>query len=103
VIEATCAVQGAETRSLFNGDITLVVAEAMTPCSGVRVSAQLKEAIPSLKVVLTSALPMNCWPDHVATQFRELPLDSIVVLEKPFTPSELLRIVDRLLGEIENR
>jgi CheY-like chemotaxis protein len=101
VIEAACAKQAAEKCAEVNGNISLLIAEVMLPCSGIPVSIQLRASVPSLKIVLTSGVPQNMWSNHDAALLKELPLDSIKVLPKPFTPSDVLSIVSDLIGEAE--
>jgi CheY-like chemotaxis protein len=101
VIEAVCPVQAIEKCAEVNGNVSLLIAEAMPPCSGLPVSAELKASIPRLKVLLTSGLPPDLWTDHYATQLRSLPPDSFKILAKPFTPWDILRAVNDLIGEAE--
>lgn len=101
VIEAACAEQAAEKCAAVNGNISLLIAEAMPPCSGIAVGVQLKASIPPLKIVLTSGLPVDLWPDHCAALFKGLPVDSVKILPKPFTHSDILSIVNDLIGEAE--
>jgi hypothetical protein len=101
VIEAVCPVQAIEKCAEVNGNVSLLIAEAMPPCSGLPVSAELKASIPRLRVLLTSGLPPDLWPDHYAAQLRSLPPESFKILTKPFTPWDILRAVNDLIGEAE--
>jgi CheY-like chemotaxis protein len=101
VIEAARAEEAAEKCAEANGTIFLLIAEVTPPCSGIRVSLQLKASIPSLKMVLTSGLPPDMWPDHYAAELRKLPLDSVKILAKPFTHRDILSAVKDLIGEAE--
>ena len=101
VIEAVCPVQAIEKCAEVDGNVSLLIAEAMPPCSGLPVSAELKASIPRLRVLLTSGLPPDLWPDHYATQLRSLPPESFKILTKPFTPWDILRAVNDLIGEAE--
>ena len=99
VIEAASAEQAAAKCAEVYGNLSLFIAEVMPPCSGIPVGVQLKASVPSLKIVFTSGVTPDVWPDHYASKLRELPPDSFKILTKPFTPRDVLVAVNDLIGE----
>jgi two-component system, response regulator YesN len=77
---------------VFVADLTLDIS------SGVEVAVQLKQWHPGLSVVLMSGYPIETWDEYHATLFAQLPLDSVRVLLKPFSPKALLLALEELIG-----
>jgi CheY-like chemotaxis protein len=77
---------------LFVADLTMKVS------SGVEVAVQLKQCCPGLSVVLMSGYPIEAWDEHYAILFAQLPCDAVRILLKPFSPRDLLSVVEELIG-----
>jgi hypothetical protein len=58
----------------------------------------MQASSPLLKVVLTSGYPTGMWSDSDTVLFRELRADTVRILPKPFMSSDVLSIVDALIG-----
>ena len=95
--EAGCAEQ-AERCAELEPDFSLLIADVTPPCSGIGVSVHVKACNPLLKIVLTSGCPPGMWSDQDTALYDELSSDSVRILSKRFKPSDLLSIVDDLIG-----
>ena len=99
VLEAATAAK-AFLRSTETGrQIDLLLADVVLPVSsGIRVALQMKQAMPGLKVLLTSGYPMELWGDQDRAEFGELPSGSVAILQKPFPSAILIKSVCELIG-----
>jgi len=97
VTEARC-VEEAKRSVELNPHISLLIADVSPRCSGVRVSVHATASIPGLKVILTSGHPITMWSKQDAALYRELPIDQVEILPKPFIASDVLSIVAFMIG-----
>jgi CheY-like chemotaxis protein len=99
VLEATTAADALQCSRESSGQIDLLIADVvLSVSSGIRVALQLKQAIPALKIILTSGYPLATWRDQDRSDLAELPSSSVVILEKPFSAAALLARVWQLIG-----
>ena len=68
-----------------------VVVAVLLPraCSGIEAAFKALRRWAGVKILLTSTLPPDAWPENAAQLFRTLPTDSYIFLAKPFTPAQL--------------
>lgn len=77
---------------LLIADLTLEIS------SGVKLAPQLKQWHHELSVVLMSGYPIAAWDEHHPMLFAQLPSDCVRILQKPFSPRDLLMAVEELIG-----
>jgi DNA-binding response OmpR family regulator len=87
------AATGREAIDIANNPettINVLVADVDLPdISGTEVAAKLIELRPDSKVLFISGTPVTAWTTPELTAVNGLPIDSVKILEKPFTPSTL--------------
>jgi DNA-binding response OmpR family regulator len=100
VVQCRSAESALEQLHPENGAIDLLISDvALADSSGIEVCLRLQVAAPALKLLFTSACPLTEWSDWDAALFREMPSDSVRILQKPFSALDLLLRVDELIGE----
>jgi CheY-like chemotaxis protein len=92
VNEAFCWHFQTEHIDLLIADVKLSVR------SGIHAAFQLKTWIPDLKIIIISGDPPQIWSAWQRAEFRQIPIDCVAVLQKPFFPANLLAAVANLLG-----
>jgi DNA-binding response OmpR family regulator len=98
ISQATTAAQALEACSVLNKHFDLLITAVNLPVSsGLDVALQLKAWMPSLKILLTSGLPLGYLNHQHIAQFNELPSDSVLFMEKPFRLADLRSTVDLLM------
>jgi len=70
-------------------------------CTGVEAAHNALQRFPGVKILLTSAIPPQVWPDSVRLLFETLPEHSCTFLSKPFTAQQLNAAVAALLDRTE--
>ena len=99
VLRAGIAEEAFQHAERCGAHVELLIADVMlTVSTGIRVGLQLKQLIPHLKILLVTGYPLNVWRDQDCAELRELPSDSVAILQKPFTPEILLGSVRKLIG-----
>ena len=84
-----------------NGAIDLLVADVtLGDSSGVYVGLEFMASTPKLKLLFISGYPLIWWKTGDVVSFHKLPSDSVRVLQKPFSPLDLLLKVDELVGQL---
>ena len=98
ILEATTAAEAFRCFEEADPGLDLLITDVNLPdgSSGVRVALDLRSLLPSLRIILMLGGPLRCEED--AAEWDELPLDSIITVEKAFHPAELLKSVNRLVG-----
>ncbi|MEO8367855.1 MAG: response regulator [Candidatus Solibacter sp.] len=85
----------------LGGAIDLLIAGVtLADISGAEVGLALIGHTPELKILLVSGYPFLAWNFEDAESFHRLPSDSVRVLQKPFSPLDLLLKVDELIGRL---
>jgi CheY-like chemotaxis protein len=99
LLEASAGQEAFERFDEVDASIDLLIADVnLTETSGVRVALELRSLLPCLRIVLTSGLAPDLWNEQDGAEFNELPPDSVVFLQKPFTPQALLAAVSRFVA-----
>ena len=96
VLEADCAELAKSCANTTR--IRCLIADVTAPCYGVSVSADVMAANPLLKIVLISGFSPENWSDRDAALWDKFPSESVRVLSKPFKPSDLLSVLNELIG-----
>jgi CheY-like chemotaxis protein len=78
-------------------DLAVIAVIAPRLCSGLEAAQKALALWPAVKILLTSASPMQLWPESAQRLLHNLPRDSYLFLPKPFTVSQLSTTVERLL------
>lgn len=82
-----------------DASIDLVIADVNLPgTSGIRVALELRSLLPNLAIILTSGHTPDLWNPQDVLELNELPFESVAVLQKPFLPATLLRIVSQFVS-----
>jgi len=80
--------------------IDVLIADVAIPdSSGLYVALTCCIASPSLRIIVTSGSASSAWTENERRQFEALPADRVALLPKPFSPAQLLDVVDRLTSE----
>lgn len=83
-------------------EVDLLIADVdLGLVSGMELASLLRAWIPNLRTILVSDAPLEFWSDRQAGELNELPRDSILILQKPLTPTGLQDAVMRLVPEHE--
>lgn len=99
VLQCRSAASAAEQLQHEDGAIDLLISDvSLEDSSGVEVCLRLMASAPALKLLFTSGCPLAEWSVWDASLFRELPSDSVRILQKPFSALDLLLRVDELIG-----
>ena len=99
VLEANSAHQAFDRFEEADGQIDLLIADVKLPVfSGIRVALELRALLPNLKIIVTSGYPPALWDEQDKSELDQLPTDSVVTLEKPFVPTELMDTIHGLVG-----
>lgn len=99
VLQCLSAESAVEQFQQENGEIDLLISDvALADSSGVEVCLRLLSSAPALKLLFTSGCPLTEWSAWDAALFRELPPNSVRILQKPFSALDLLLRVDELIG-----
>jgi len=99
LLEARTAEEACVRFRESDGMIDLLIADVTLPVSsGIRVALEFRSRLPYLRTILTSGYPPDMWDEQDAAELSELPSDSIVTLQKPFTPKFLQQAVARFAG-----
>ncbi len=77
----------------------LIVLEVIThrACNGVETAWKLLRRWPAVKILLTSASPVEMWPDGAGDLAAQLPRESVAFLPKPFSFGQFETTVKRLV------
>src|SRR5690348_1977346 len=98
-LEASSAV---EALDLCRGhrEIDLLVCDVeLGLVSGMELASLLRAWLPQLRVILTSDLPCEQWSAHQEAELKEIPSEDVLILERPFTSSELRAALHKLVRE----
>ena len=91
-----------ETLGLSYDDLRRVDLFVVDVClaegSGIQVAVELRADFPRLPILLVSGYPINGWSVRDSKLFGKLGTDFVRILQKPFTPTQLLEAVYRVLG-----
>jgi response regulator RpfG family c-di-GMP phosphodiesterase len=99
VLQCLSAESAVEQLQQEDGEIDLLISDvALADSSGVEVCLGLQAFAPALKLLFTSGCPVTEWSAWDANLFRELPSNSVRILQKPFSALDLLLRVDELIG-----
>jgi response regulator RpfG family c-di-GMP phosphodiesterase len=98
-VQCRSAESAVEQLQVEDGEVDLLISDvALADSSGVEVCLRLQAYAPALKLLFTSGCPVTDWSAWDAALFRELPSNSVRILEKPFSVLDLLLRVDELIG-----
>jgi len=100
ILEAT-TVEEALQRFIENDRLLdLMISDVVLAAgSGIHAALLLRDAVPRLPIVLTSGYPQSMWNDHDVADLRRLGPDSVYLLQKPFSPTELLTTISGLVDK----
>ena len=99
LVEARSAEEALRLFRARGHEIDLLLTDLSLPIiSGVQVALILRCEIPTLPVILTSGYPANGWNDRDAADLKRLGSKSVIVLQKPNPPRQLLTAIDELIG-----
>ena len=96
VVEAlSCAAafEAAKTAAVDLLIVDLTLADGL----GTNIAAQIQNHRPGLKVIITSGIPIETWPEQATLEVDSLALDSWRWLPKPFSPPIAMKMVRELL------
>jgi DNA-binding response OmpR family regulator len=97
VLEAHSCEEAIRLCAENNGSIPLFIADVgVGDHCGIATAQLLREVWPGMAVLLTSALPVEYWPQ--ADYLKASKLGGALFLDKPFEPSALRRVVEKLVG-----
>ena len=99
IVEATSAEQAIQLSQGCDPRIDLLLADVTLPISsGVRVALSLRCENPDLPVILTSGYPLSDWSERDTAGLTRLSSKSLIILQKPVPPRQLLSAVAELIG-----
>ena len=98
VLEASTGLQAIELAKNF-GRMSLFITDMDLPySSGIDIALKMVALYPNLPVLFISGIPMVWWTSHDTSNFKLLPQGQVDFLEKPFSVSQLLLKLRKLIG-----
>ena len=83
-------------------DIDLLICDVeLGLVSGMELAVLAREWIPGLRTILLCDTPCECWRKQEDEQLKELPADAVMILEKPFSSTELRAAITALISPRE--
>lgn len=102
LVDATSAEEAVRLFHDHDRQVDLLLADVTLPVgSGVEVALRLRSEIPNLPVILTSGYPVSGWNVRDLADLKRLGPHSVVVLQKPISPKELLNEICELIGSAQ--
>jgi len=95
------ATSPAEALDVFrnNKDIDVLICDVeLELVSGMELAALAREWVRGLQTILLCNIPCECWSERENSQLKELPSDTVMILEKPFSTIELKAAIRALIG-----
>jgi two-component system cell cycle sensor histidine kinase/response regulator CckA len=100
VLEAGSGAEAVRICQSHAGPIHLLIADVKLPdTSGPHVALSVIESCPDMAILFISGTPLRGWTTDETAILERLPPGSFEILEKPFTPSVLNEIVQRLVSQ----
>lgn len=89
VLEAACPIEAMDVFRLRR-DIDVLLCDAgLGLVSGMELASLLRAWNASLRTILLSDLPCDQWTQRQEMELKELPVDDVLILEKPYKAIEL--------------
>lgn len=99
ILEARSPVEALDICRHHPG-IDLLVCEAdMGLVSGMELASLLRAWNSNLRTILTTERPTEYWTERQNAELRELPTDTVLVLERPFRARDLRAAIEKLVPE----
>ena len=94
LVQATTVEEALQKFSQCRRTLSLLIADVILPTgSGLDVALTVRGALPELPIILTSGYPESMWTESDARYRHQIGADSVHILQKPFSPATLLRLV----------
>jgi len=102
ISQARTATEALQLFATDGAEIDLMIADVTLPVgSGVQVATALRVLNPYLAIILISGYPVSRWSERDTGCLRDLGLQFLSILQKPFRPQALRRGVEELIGPYE--
>jgi two-component system phosphate regulon response regulator PhoB len=99
LIESTTVEEALRLFAQHGRHVDLLLADVTLPkSSGLRVAFFLRAELRDLPVILTSGNPVANWSDTEHEDLERIGPDTVAIVQKPFSPKVILKLVHELLG-----